>query len=181
MQVKLNACSSTDRWSWRLISPSLTLSTSCQSSSQITARLHSPSVNSPSNYLIPILLLLFIYFAPLHPSIFTCTFIFCTSITPVLNCSIVIISPIWHIYCLYLPYPTSFAHTVYRFFYCVIGCTFVYVCVTLWCLCRTTLLYLGQVAVVNENLFSTGLPGWIKVFSTGLPGWIKVFSTGLPG
>ena len=32
-------------------------------------------------------------------------------------------------------------------------------CVTLCCLCRTALLYLGQVAVVNENLFSTGLPG----------------------
>ena len=29
--------------------------------------------------------------------------------------------------------------------------------------CRTALLYLGQVAVVNENLFSTGLPGKIKV------------------
>ena len=33
-------------------------------------------------------------------------------------------------------------------------------CVTLCCcFCRTALLYLGQVAVVNENLFSTGLPG----------------------
>ena len=33
-------------------------------------------------------------------------------------------------------------------------------CVTLCCcLCRTALLNLGPVAVVNENLFSTGLPG----------------------
>jgi hypothetical protein len=31
-------------------------------------------------------------------------------------------------------------------------------CVTLCgCFCRTALLYLGQVAVVNENLFSTSL------------------------
>ena len=36
-------------------------------------------------------------------------------------------------------------------------------CVTLCCcLCRTALLYLGQVTDVNENLFSTGLPGEIK-------------------
>jgi hypothetical protein len=27
------------------------------------------------------------------------------------------------------------------------------------CFCHTALLYLGQEAVVNENLFSTGLPG----------------------
>ena len=68
-----------------------------QSSSQITA--HSPSVKSPSNYLIPILYLL-IYLAPLHPSISTCTFIFCTSTIPVFNCYIVITSPPWPIYCL---------------------------------------------------------------------------------
>ena len=47
-------------------------------------------------------------FASLHPSISTSTFIFCTSI-----------------YCL-----TSLIllhlHTLYRFFYCVIDCTFVY-------------------------------------------------------
>ena len=37
-------------------------------------------------------------------------------------------------------------------------------CVTLCCccLCCTALLYLGQVAVVNENLFSSGLPGLNK-------------------
>ena len=40
-----------DLWSWRLISPSLALSTSYQSSSQITEPVHSPSVNSPSIYL----------------------------------------------------------------------------------------------------------------------------------
>ena len=56
-------------WNWRLISSSLALSTNCQSSSQITAPVHSPSVNSPSNYLIPIQYL-FIYLAPLHPIIF---------------------------------------------------------------------------------------------------------------
>jgi hypothetical protein len=57
-----------------------------------------------------------------------------------------------------LPYLlTSFVHTVYRFFYCVIDCMFVYpmclsvvVFVALLCF-----LYRGQVAVVNENLFST--------------------------
>jgi hypothetical protein len=90
-------------WSWRLISASLALSTNCQSSSQITAPVHSPSVNSPSiylpTYLIPILYL-FIYLAPLHPSISTCTFNFCTSTIPVFNCYIVITSPPWPIYCL---------------------------------------------------------------------------------
>ena len=40
------------------------------------------------------------FFAPLHPIISTCTLIFCTSITPVFNCYIVIISPLWPIYCL---------------------------------------------------------------------------------
>jgi hypothetical protein len=38
-------------WSWRLTSPSLALSTSCQSSLQITAPVLSLSVNSPSIYL----------------------------------------------------------------------------------------------------------------------------------
>ena len=46
-------------WSWRLISPSLTISISCQSSLPITVPVHSPSVNFPPNYLIPILYLLF--------------------------------------------------------------------------------------------------------------------------
>ena len=43
-------------------------------------------INSPSNYLIPILYLFNLFFAPLHPSISTCTLIFCTSITPVFIC-----------------------------------------------------------------------------------------------
>ena len=154
-----------NHWSWRLISPSLTLSTSCQSSSQITAPVHSlsvnsPSVNSPSNFLIPIMLL--IIFAPLHPSISTCTFIFCTSITPVfklLNCN--------HFasmaYLLPLP-PLSYlicTHCTYTFFSILLLTVCLFIpCVTLCCcLCRTTLLYLGQVAVVIENLFLTSLPG----------------------
>ena len=41
----------------------------------ITAPVHSPSVNSPSIYLIP-KLYLFIYLVPLHPSISTYTFLF---------------------------------------------------------------------------------------------------------
>jgi hypothetical protein len=86
-----------NHWSWRLVSPSLTLSIGCQSSLQIIAPVHSPPVNSPSNYLIPIL---YLFFSPLHPSISTCTFIFCTSITPVFNCYIVITSRLWPIYCL---------------------------------------------------------------------------------
>ena len=53
-----------NHWSWRLISPSLPLSTSCQSSSQIAASVHSPSVNSPSNYLILILLFIFLLCTP---------------------------------------------------------------------------------------------------------------------
>ena len=71
-----------------------------QLSEQLTdAPVHSLSINSPSNYLIPILYL-FIYLSPLHPSISTGTFIFCTSITPVFNWYIVITLPPWPIYCL---------------------------------------------------------------------------------
>jgi hypothetical protein len=47
---------------------SLTLSISCQSSLPITVPVHSLSVNSTPNYLIPILLLTL-----LHPGISTCT------------------------------------------------------------------------------------------------------------
>ena len=148
-----------NHWSWRLLPPSLALSTSCQSNSQITAPVHSPSVNTPSNYLIPILYL-FIYLAPLHPSISTCTFIFCTSITPVFNWYIVITSSPWPIYCLtslFLPHLHSLYIDFLQLYY------WLYVlfipCVTLCCcMCRTALLYLGQVVVVNENLFSTYLP-----------------------
>ena len=48
--------------SWSLISPSLTLSISCQSSLPITEPVHSQSVNSTPNYLIPILLLTLLLF-----------------------------------------------------------------------------------------------------------------------
>ena len=134
-----------NHWSWRLTSPSLALSTSCQSSSQITAPIHSPSVNSPSNYLIPILYL-FIYLAPLHPSISTCTIIFCTSTIPVFNCYIVITLPPWPIYCLnslMLPY----LHTLHiDFFYCIIDCMFVY------SMCNSVLLYV-------LNCFALSWPG----------------------
>jgi hypothetical protein len=141
-----------NHWSWRLISPSLTLSTSCQSSSQITA-----SVHSPSNYLIPILYLF--SFAPLHPSIPTSTFIFCTSITPLLNCNYFATMGLFIAFTsLNLPH----LHTLYINFFSIVlltVCLFI-PCVTLCCcLCRTALLYLGQVAVVNDNLFSTSLPG----------------------
>jgi hypothetical protein len=147
-------------WSWRLISPSLSLSTSCQSSLQITAPVHSPSVNSSSTYLIPILV--FIYFAPLRPSISTCIFIFCWSTLPVFNCYIVITSPPWpiyflnspHLHSLYIDFLFSFVLLYYWLYVLFIPC------VTLCCcMCRIATLYLGQVAVANENLFSTSLPG----------------------
>ena len=76
-----------------------------------------------------------IYFAPLQPSISTCTLIFCTSITPVFNCYIVIISPLWPIYCLtslILPH----LHTLYiDFLDCIIDCMFVY------SMCNSVLLF----------------------------------------
>jgi hypothetical protein len=102
------------------------LSTSCQSSSQITAPLHRPSVNSPSNYLIPHTVVYLIYFAPLHPSISTCTLIFCTSITPVFNFYIVIILPLWPIYCLTSLIQPHLHKLYIYFFYCVIDCMFAY-------------------------------------------------------
>ena len=46
------------------ISPSLALSTSCKSSSKISAPVHSPSVSSPNNYLIPYCMDLSCSFAP---------------------------------------------------------------------------------------------------------------------
>jgi hypothetical protein len=58
----------------------------------------------------------------------------------------------------YLPYLTSFAHTVYRLYIVLLTVCLFIPCVTLCCcLCRTALLYLGPVAVVN--LFSNDLPG----------------------
>ena len=57
--------------------------------------------DTKASYTTPIpILYLFIYLAPLHSSISTCTFIFCTSTTPVINCYIVITLPPWPIYCL---------------------------------------------------------------------------------
>ena len=130
------------------ISPSLTLFISCQSSLPITA-----PVNSPHNYLIPILF----FFCSFAPQYLYLHIIICISITPVLmlNCNCF---TLWPIYCLYLPSLTAFSQTVYRFLFCVIECTFVRLMCNC-CFCRTALLYLGQVAVVEENLFSAGLPG----------------------
>ena len=107
----------------------ITLCTSCQSSSQITAPVHSPSVNSPSNYLIPILL--FVFFCSFAPQ---CLYlhihllhIYHSSVY-LLNCNyfatMAYLLP-------YLPNLTSFAHTVYRLFYCVIDCKFVFPSVNL--------------------------------------------------
>jgi hypothetical protein len=55
-------------------------------------------------------------------------------------------------------------------------------------MCRTALLYLGQVAVANENLFSTSLPGEINKNSAGIgnPGRgvlqaLRVFLFNRPG
>ncbi|XP_052352800.1 uncharacterized protein LOC118368007 [Oncorhynchus keta] len=52
-------------------------------------------------------------------------------------------------------------HTLYIYFFptvLLMVCLFI-PCVSLCCLCCTALLYLGQFAVVNENLFSTSLLG----------------------
>ena len=69
------------------------------SSLPIAAAVYSPSVNSPPNYL------------PHHLHIYH-------SSVNLLNCNYFATMS----YCL-----TPFAHTVYRFFYCVIDCTFIYV------------------------------------------------------
>ena len=104
-----------------------------------------------------------IYLAPLHPIISISTLhILPTANQPIqcFTCYIVFTSPPWHFFCRYLPYLTSFAHIVYRLvstglltvclFYSMCNCVVV---------CRTALLYLGQVAIVNEDLFSNCLPG----------------------
>ena len=147
-----------NHWSWRLTSPSLALSTSCQSSLQITAPVHSPSVNSPSIYLISILYFFYLScsFAPQYLYLHIH---FCTSTIPVLHCYIVITSPPWQIYCLnslILPH----MHSLYIdfVFFFVLYVLFI-PCVTLCCcMCWIALLYLGRVTVANENLFSTSLP-----------------------
>jgi hypothetical protein len=69
-----------------------------------------------------------------------------------------------------LPTSSCRLHTLYidfMFFYCVIdlfivllACLLFTPCVTLCCcLCHTAVLYLDQVTVANENLFSTSLLG----------------------
>ena len=99
-----------------IISPSLTLSVSCQSSLTIAAAVHSPSTNSPSNQL-----------PTSSPYLFFCSFAhqyFYLHISlqcKLLNCNY------FTSMAYLLPYLlTSFAHRVHRFFYCVIDCTFVY-------------------------------------------------------
>ena len=96
------------RWSWRHISPSLTLSISYLSRLSIAAAVHSPSVNCPSNCLP-------------HPHVFLKLFLLYHSSVDLLNCNY------FATMAYLLPYlRTPFAHTVYRFFDCVIDCTFVY-------------------------------------------------------
>ena len=90
------------------------LSISCQRSLPIIAPVHSPSVNSTPNYLIPILLFIYLKITLLH--------IYHTSVY-LLNCNyfgtMAYLLP-------YLPNLTTFAHTVHILFYCVIDCMFVY-------------------------------------------------------
>jgi hypothetical protein len=78
-----------------------------------------------------------------------------------LNCKLLLL---WPIYCLT---SSRHLHTLYIDFWTVLLTVRLFIpCLTLCCcLSRTALLYLGQVAVVNENLFSTSLPGYIKVKS----------------
>ena len=56
--LSMTGTNSKNRWSWRLIFPSLNIS--YPSSLPINAPAHSPSVNSPFSYLIPILLFIFL-------------------------------------------------------------------------------------------------------------------------
>ena len=86
--------------------------------------------------------------------------IFCTSTIPVSNCYTVISSPPWPIYCLnslILPHLHFFSYFFLLYYWLYV--LFI-PCVTLCCcMCWIAMLYLGQVAVANENLFSTSLPG----------------------
>ena len=143
-------------WSWGVISPSLTLSISCQSSLPITVPVHSKSVSSTPKYLIPILLFTLLLFC-------TPVFLLAHRHLQVYHSSIKLQNCNYFATMAYLlPYLlTPFAHTVYRFFYCVFDCTFVYP------MCNSVLFFVALLclilAVVNENVFSTGRPGWIKV------------------
>ena len=98
-----------------LISPSLTLSVSCQSSLPIAAAVHNPSVNSPSNQpptSSPYLFSFFLLF---------CTPVFLLSQGKLLNCNY--FSTMAYL----LPYLlTTFAHTVYRCSIVLVDCTRVY-------------------------------------------------------
>ena len=113
-------------WSWILISPSLTLSISCQSGLPITVPVHSPSVNSTPNYLIPILSFVLLFCTPVsllahhHLHIFNSQRLISK------------MSPLWPINL------TTFAHTLHRLFYCVIYCTCVYP------MCNSMLLFLSH-------------------------------------
>ena len=117
------------------ISPSLTLSISCQSSSPITVPVHSPSVNSTLNYLI--LILLCIYFCYFAPQYFYLHIIICTPITPVLMPNFNYFTSMAYLLP-YLPNITTFPLTVHIFYSCVIDCTFVYP------LCNSMLLFLSH-------------------------------------
>ena len=128
-----------NHWSSRPISPSPALSTSCQSSSQITAPVHSPSVNSPSIFPTssPYCIYLFILLLCTPVSLLAHSSSAHSAI-PVFNCYFVITLPPWPIYCIFSL--TSFAHAVYRFFYRIIDfmsvysmCNSVVVCVELLC------------------------------------------------
>ena len=109
-------------WSPPRISPSPTLSISCQSSLQIIAPVHRPSVNSPSNYLIPIYIFFLFSFAPQYFYLHIHLLHIYHSSVYLLNCHYFAITA----YLLpYLPNLTSVAHTVYRLFYCQIKSHFI--------------------------------------------------------
>jgi hypothetical protein len=116
----------------------------CLSSSQITAAVHRPFLYRANNYLFPYCIDLFI--------LLLCTPVFHVVSNVPFLC---FIWPPWPIYCLYLPYLTSFAHIVYRVIF-------------LLCLCNSVLLYVS-------NCFALSWPGgsckWQLVLN--LPTWLK--------
>ena len=80
---------------------------------------------------------LFNSFAPQYPYLHI-NLLHSSTIIFLLYCFIVTISPLWPIYCLYLPYLTSFTHTVHRLFYRVIDCMFV------CSMCNSVLLFVSH-------------------------------------
>jgi hypothetical protein len=74
------------RWSWKRIFPSLTLNISYPSSYLITAAVHSPSVNSPSNQPTSSIYCYYLLFWSFSHHYFYLHIIICISITPVLIC-----------------------------------------------------------------------------------------------